>query len=131
MNIKALKCCLFGMVGLLLGASLHAEEVGATFLFRLNEIIRQVDPEQRLQDDLLEARLKELLGRAQSLRREHHLARQKGLREKEKLDRLEKEGRDLINEVLDMTQSYLEGRLESLKENRKALVEALLPKDEK
>jgi|SaaInlStandDraft_1057018.scaffolds.fasta_scaffold28527_2 hypothetical protein len=119
------------MGALLLQPSLSSEEAGATFLFRLNDMLGQIDPNQKLQDDLMESRLRTLLGRAQKLRREHHLARQKGLKGSQKLKSLEQEGEKLIHEVLDMTESYLEGRLKSLKENRKQLVEALKPKGDK
>lgn len=110
---------------------LYSGEVGATFLLRLNDILRQVDPNQKEQDSLLESRLEHLLGRAQKLKRDHHLSKQKGLKSLEKTKALEEEGRSLIREVLGMTELYLEGRLKSLKANREDLVDALMPKEER
>jgi hypothetical protein len=123
---------IFGLFFALMALSfpVQGNEVGATFILRLNEILRTVDPGQKLQDELLEARLRELLGRAQKLRREHHLSRQKGLKGSVKVKALEREGRELITEVLEMTESYLESRLKSLRKNREALIDALMPVEE-
>jgi len=101
------------------------------FMTHLFDTMHRVSPKQKEAFDNYEKVLLESLKKVKKLDRDYHKAKSKGLKGTDSKESLKKEAKIVLNDALQKTENYLIQLSEGIKNERKMIIDDLLPQENK
>lgn len=101
------------------------------FMTHLFDTMQRISPKQKDAYENYEKELLALLKKAQKLDRDFYKAKSRGLKGTDSKESLKKEAVVVLNDALEKTENYLKQLSEAIKNERKIIIDDLMPQETK